>query len=262
MLFGTRRGAYTEAANQPGYLQSAHGGTLFLDEIADLPLDVQPKLLRVLEGREVTPLGATTPVAIDVGIVAASHRALRVGIAEKRFREDLYFRLAQPTVYLPPLRARKVDIARLVVRELARTDRKLCAHAKLIETCCTRPWPGNIRELLGAVRNAGKQALANGRDVVKPEDLPENAGLYIVSSESETARDKPKQKSEGDVTKAEAEAALASTQGNVTQAAKKLGLHRNGLNRVIAKFGIIRNGKGTNTANNDDNDDDDDDDDD
>jgi transcriptional regulator with PAS, ATPase and Fis domain len=253
MLFGTRKGAFTEAVNQPGYIQAAHGGTLFLDEIAELPLPVQAKLLRVLESREVVPLGTTTPVAIDFGVVAASHRALRTGLAEQTFRQDLYYRLSQPTIHLPPLSARKVDITRLVVRELAKTDRTLGAHAKLIEACCTRPWPGNVRELLGAVRNAAKQALANKRDVVRVEDLPPNAGLYVVSSESDTAQDKPKQKGEGDVTKAEAEAALASTRGNVTQAAKKLGLHRNGLNRVIAKFSIARIGQQPPDDDNDDN---------
>jgi transcriptional regulator of acetoin/glycerol metabolism len=243
MLFGTRRGAYSDAQNSPGYIQSAHGGTLFLDEIADLPITVQPKLLRTLESREVIPLGSTTPVAIDVGIVAASHRALRTGLADQTFRQDLYYRLAQPTIHLPPLRSRKVDIARMVFRELAKTDRTLGAHAKLIETCCTRPWPGNVRELLGAVRNAAKEALAQKRDVVRPEDLPANAGLFVVAAENDTAQDRPRAKSERDYDKSAIQAALDATNGNISKAAKKLNLHRTSFYRSMVKFGIARNGQ-------------------
>ena len=243
MLFGTRKGAFTEAVNQPGFLQAAHGGTLFLDEVAELPLPVQAKLLRVLESREVVPLGSTTPVAIDIGIVAASHRALRTGLAEQTFRQDLYYRLAQPTIHLPPLRARKVDIARMVVRELAKTDRTLGAHAKLIEACCTRPWPGNVRELLGAVRNAANEALAKQHDVVRPEDLPANAGLFVVAAESDTAQDRPRAKSERDYDKSAIQAALDSTNGNISKAAKKLNLHRTSFYRSMVKFGIARNGQ-------------------
>jgi len=155
LLFGSRKGAFSGATDAVGYLQSAHGGTLFLDEIAELPAAVQAKLLRVLETREVLPIGATTPIALELGIVAASHRELRTAVADQRFRDDLYYRLARAVVQLPPIRARKIDAARLVVRELADLDRKLLAHAKLIEACCVRPWPGNIRELRAAVRSAG-----------------------------------------------------------------------------------------------------------
>jgi transcriptional regulator of acetoin/glycerol metabolism len=242
MLFGTRKGAFSDAQNSPGYIQSAHGGTLFLDEIADLPMNVQPKLLRTLEEREVIPLGSTTPVAVDVGVVAASHRALRAAIPEQKFRQDLYYRLQEPTIHLPPLRARKVDIARFVVRELAKTDRRLAAHAKLIEACCTRPWPGNVRELLGAVRNAAKEALANSSDVVRAEHLPANAGMFVVASESDTAQDKPRAKSERDFDKSAIQAALDGANGNISKAAKKLGLHRTSFYRSMVKFGIARNG--------------------
>src|SRR5262245_21075829 len=114
LLFGSKRGAFSGAIDAIGHFQQAHGGTLLLDEIADLEPAVQGKLLRVLETREVIPVGASTGTAVDLGIVAASHRELRPAVAERRFREDLYHRLAHATVHLPPLRARKVDIARLV----------------------------------------------------------------------------------------------------------------------------------------------------
>jgi len=250
MLFGTKRGAFSHAENSPGYIQSAHGGTLFLDEIADLPASVQPKLLRTLETREVTPLGTTTPVAVDLGIVTATLRPLRQHVADKRFREDLYYRLSASTIVVPPLRSRKVDIARLVQREVARTDRTLYAHAKLIEQCCVRPWPGNVRELLGAVRVAAREVFAAARDAVRADDLAETAGLYVVAeaetpsyeASSPSSPDRParRARSERDVDKQAVLDALAAANGNVSQAARQLGLYRNGLYRVMDRFGIKR----------------------
>jgi transcriptional regulator of acetoin/glycerol metabolism len=144
LLFGAKKGAFSGAIEAAGHFQMAHGGTLFLDEIAELDPAVQAKLLRVLETREVVAVGATLGTPVEVGIVAASHRSLPQLVAERRFRDDLYYRLALATVHLPPLRARKVDIARLVQRAIAAANRTLAPHARLIEACCTRPWPGNI----------------------------------------------------------------------------------------------------------------------
>jgi transcriptional regulator with PAS, ATPase and Fis domain len=251
MLFGTRKGAYTQAENTPGYFQAAHGGTLFLDEIADLPMDVQPTFLRSLENRTVQPLGATAPIPVEIGVVAASHGHLRALVAERKFRDDLYFRLADTTIHLPPLRARKVDIARLVVRAIARTDHKLVAHPKLIEACCVRPWPGNVRELLGKVGNAATTALVVGRDIVKLEDLEATAGMYIVAAEHETAQDKPRAlRGLGELTKPEVVAALDANANNRSKAARQLRVHRTTINRAIERFGIK-------TAGNDGGDDDD-----
>ncbi|HEY1556927.1 MAG TPA: sigma 54-interacting transcriptional regulator [Kofleriaceae bacterium] len=172
LLFGSRAGAFSDAIDAPGYLASAQGGTLFLDEVADLDLAVQAKLLRAVELHEVTPVGATAPVRVELGVIAASHRELRSELAARRFRDDLYYRLARVTVRLPPLRERKLDIARLAVRELAAADRELAAHARLVEACCMRPWPGNVRELHAAIRAAAQAAREAGRAIVRPEDLP------------------------------------------------------------------------------------------
>jgi len=240
LLFGSKKGAFSGATDAVGFLQSAHGGTLFLDEIADLDLAVQPKLLRALQEREIIAVGATSPVAIDVGVVAASHRELRAAFAEKRFREDLYYRLAaHAVVHLPPLRQRKVDIARLVVRELASVNKKLGAHAKLIEACCVRPWPGNIRELRAAVRNAANEAVAAGREVVRAEDLPGHVGFFVVSAEIDTQNARPKTQPDA-LDKDTVQAALEQANGVISVAARTLGLHRTQLYRLMTKLGIMR----------------------
>ena len=236
LLFGSKKGAFSGAQDAAGYLQTADGGTLFLDEIADLDLAVQAKLLRALETREVMAVGATQPVTVDVGVVAASHRELRAAVAAKTFREDLYYRLARAVVHLPPLRARKLDIARLVVRELASIDRKLGAHARLVETCCVRPWPGNVRELRAAIGVAAQAALESGRDVVRPEDLPANAGLPLAMQEP--ARTLPS--TPAAIDKAAIVAALETAGGVVSVAARALGLHRTQLYRLMDKYGIAR----------------------
>jgi transcriptional regulator with PAS, ATPase and Fis domain len=239
LLFGARKGAFSGATDAVGYLQSAHGGTLFLDEIADLDPAVQAKLLRALETREVTPVGATSPIEVDIGVVAASHRELRAAVAAKAFREDLYYRLARAVVHIPPLRARKLDIARLVVRELAAVDRSLAAHARLIEICCVRPWPGNVRELRGAIHQAAQAARDAGRDIVRPEDLPEGVG-QALSEHSPTAPAQPRAALPTNLDKAAVLSALDAAGGVISAAARSLGLHRTQLYRLMDKHGIAR----------------------
>lgn len=231
LLFGSKKGAFSGATDAIGHFQAAQGGTLFLDEIADLDLGVQAKLLRVLETREVAPVGATTSTPLDIGIVAACHRELREAVAEKRFRDDLYYRLARAAVHLPPLRSRKVDIAQLVQRELA--TMKLTAHAKFLEACLVRPWPGNVRELITAVRQAASEALAGERDIVRRDDLPEHAGTPTEAAVEANA--KPI-----DIDKETVVAALAKANGVVSAAARVLGVHRTQLYRLMDKFGIAR----------------------
>lgn len=235
LLFGARKGAFSGAIDAPGHFQMASGGTLFLDEIAELDAAVQAKLLRVLETREVLPVGASASTRVDVGIVAASHRELRTAVAERRFRDDLYYRLAQVTVYLPPLRDRKVDIARFVQRELAASG-DVAAHAKLIELCCTRPWPGNVRELRAAIRDAARKAVAAGRDLVRVEDLAPTAGMAFAAPEAPAApAGNPRELDRPTI-----EAALAAANGVVSVAARTLGLHRTQLYRLMDKLGIAR----------------------
>jgi transcriptional regulator with PAS, ATPase and Fis domain len=251
LLFGSKKGAFSGAVDATGNFQMAHGGTLFLDEIADLDPAVQAKLLRVLETREVVPVGATHGTRVEIGVVAASHRVLSQAVAERQFRDDLYYRLARPTVVIPPLRARKVDLARLVQRAVAAVaavaavGRALAPHAKLVELCCTRPWPGNIRELCGAVHQAANDAIAAGRDIVRVEDLSPTAGMPLAApvaapvAAGEPAPERPRATA-GDLDRATVSAALARANQVVSVAARALGLHRTQLYRLMEKYGIAR----------------------
>ena len=178
-LFGARRGAYTGAvADADGLVQAADGGTLFLDEIAELEPAVQAKLLRVLETKEVTPLGGLKPAAVDVRVCAATHKNLRAEVVAGRFREDLYFRVGRPELRLPPLRERREEIPFLVERALERLPggAEVAASVELVEACLLRPWPGNVRELLAEARSAAVVAATVGRGVVAAADLLRGRG--------------------------------------------------------------------------------------
>jgi transcriptional regulator with GAF, ATPase, and Fis domain len=159
-LFGREKGAYTGAlAKQVGRFELAHGSTLFLDEVGDLPLEVQVKLLRVLENRTIERLGNPRPIRIDVRIVAATHRDLVGAVRDGRFREDLYYRLNVFPIAVPPLRERREDIPLLIqglVDQLAATMGK---HVQKVdpaslEALVAYPWPGNVRELRNVVERA------------------------------------------------------------------------------------------------------------
>jgi DNA-binding NtrC family response regulator len=156
-LFGHEKGAFTGAVSSaPGAFGAADGGTLFLDEIGDLPLSLQVKLLRALEASEIKPLGAGRPRRVDVRIVCATHRDLRDRVSRGLFREDLFYRLAQVTVQLPPLRERPLDILPLAERFLSEVgdgrDRQLTADAR--SALLGHRWPGNVRELRNVLRLA------------------------------------------------------------------------------------------------------------
>ncbi|MCC7539436.1 MAG: sigma 54-interacting transcriptional regulator, partial [Deltaproteobacteria bacterium] len=183
LLFGAVRGAYSGASTDAsGYVQAADSGTLFLDEVAELDLRVQSKLLRVLEAREVLPLGATKPQPVAIRVCSATHRDLRAAVAEGAFRQDLYFRLGRPDVRIPPLRERLEEIPHLVARVTADVDARLTPHATTIERCLLLPWPGNVRELVAEVRRAATEALGAGRTIVMPEDLSASAGAAFAPS--------------------------------------------------------------------------------
>lgn len=170
-VLGHRKGAFTGAvADQAGCFEAAHGGTLFIDEVGELPLDLQPKLLRVLERREVVRIGEHAPRPVDVRVIAATHRDLRQMVGDGSFREDLYYRLADAAIELPPLRDRGDDIALLAEefrRECAR-DESIELSAEALTTLRRDRWPGNVRQLRRAVRRA--VFLAEG-GVVQPSDL-------------------------------------------------------------------------------------------
>jgi DNA-binding NtrC family response regulator len=254
LLFGARRGAFSGAtADADGYLQAADGGTLFLDEIGELDLNVQAKLLRVLETREVMPLGASKPRAVSLRVCSATHRDLRLAVAEGRFRQDLYFRIGRPVVALPALRERPEEIPWLI--ELAAkqatstgsfTGRELGLGGKLVEACVLRPWPGNVRELVAEVRRACQEALAANQAVVGAEHLGDNAGtLFERASAAAPApgaaaapSSQPSPARAAAPTREEVEAALASSHGNVAAASRALGMHRTQLYRVLKRLGV------------------------
>ena len=159
-LFGHEKGAFTGAIGQKvGRFELAHRGTLFLDEVGDIPPELQPKLLRVLQEREFERLGGTKTIKVDVRLVAATHRDLARMVADGRFREDLYYRLNVFPLALPPLRERPEDIPRLVHHFIQRFARRLGRQIETIPTAAMEallryPWPGNVRELQNVIERA------------------------------------------------------------------------------------------------------------
>jgi DNA-binding NtrC family response regulator len=230
ILFGARRGAYSGAvADAAGLIQSADGGTLFLDEIAELEASVQAKLLRVFETREVTPIGALRPEAVDFRLCAATHKDLRAEVVAGRFREDLYFRIGRPELALPLLRERPEEIpwlVRMAVQNVSSSEAPRTASVELVEACLLRSWPGNVRELFAEVRAA--TLAAGDRASILDTDLAEKAGLDLAPA----FRAGPTQAlAEPDPI----EVALAAEGGNVSRAADRLGLSRAKVRRFIEK---------------------------
>lgn len=174
-LFGYEPGAFTGArqGGKPGYFELAQGGTLFLDEIGDLPFNLQVKLLRVLQAREIIRVGGTKPLKIDVRIVAGTHRNLREMVKRREFREDLYYRLNVVPVNVPPLRERKEEITSLVMHFMRLFNRKYRLTKKIspevIDIFMQYDWPGNVRELENLVE---RLVVITPEDVITREDLP------------------------------------------------------------------------------------------
>jgi DNA-binding NtrC family response regulator len=239
LLFGARRGAFSGAtADADGYLQAADGGTLFLDELADLDSAVQPKLLRVLETREVTPLGAARGRTVDLGICAATLREIPAEVAAGKFREDLYYRMGRPAVRLPPLHERREEIPFLIRFALDAVSPELAPDVLLVEACLVRPWPGNVRELLGEVRRAGHTAREKGSSRVERLDLGTAAGLALGAAPPPAPAPAPGAGAGGEPTREQIEETLRRAQGNVTRAAQELGMHRNQLRRWLARHAL------------------------
>jgi len=186
-LFGNVRGAFTGAmTNRPGMFEMADRGTIFLDEISELPLDLQPNLLRILEEREVRRVGGKWGIPIDVRVVAATHRELRREVREGRFREDLYFRLEMITITLPPLCERPEDLPLLVEHLLSLEAVRLRQPAPNVtqagmEALLRHPWPGNVRELRNVLARA--MLLAEGRRSLKAQDLFPEKPVEAVARE-------------------------------------------------------------------------------
>ncbi|HET9982450.1 MAG TPA: sigma-54 dependent transcriptional regulator [Longimicrobiales bacterium] len=238
-LFGHERGAFTGADREkPGLFEAADGGTLFLDEIAELPLPLQPKLLRALEQGEVRRVGSTKPRAVDVRIVAATNRDIEDEAHEGRFRDDLFWRLNVLHIHVPPLRERPADIPLLAEHFLARaavdggaphTPRAIAAEAMALLTAY--PWPGNVRELRNAIERAATLAHT---DEIRAEDLPpriREAGW----SASLVADASGKGLSLRELERAYIAEVLRQTGGNKSRAAEILGLDRKTLYRKLAE---------------------------
>jgi DNA-binding NtrC family response regulator len=233
LLFGAVRGAYSGAdASADGYVQAADHGTLFLDEIAELDASVQAKLLRVLETREVLPLGASRARSVDFGLCSATHGDLRVEAGEGRFREDLYYRVGRPHVRIPPLRERREEIPFHLERALRERQSAIGIEAALVEACMLRPWPGNIRELTAEAGLAAQRAVAAGRTSATAPDLAPTAGQPLARA-LDSAHAQPLAPD-----RAAIESALRAQRGNVTAAARALGMHRNQLRRWLDKEGV------------------------
>ncbi len=171
-LFGYEKGAFTGALkSKAGLFQAANNGTIFLDEIGELPLEMQAKLLRVLQEKEVRPVGSNDKVAVDVRVIAATNRDLEAAYKNGTFRKDLYFRLNVVTIHLPPLRERRSDLVALVRSMLARfaPDKQVQVTAAAMDRLYSYDWPGNVRELENCLERA--LALGNGR-TIDVHDLP------------------------------------------------------------------------------------------
>jgi DNA-binding NtrC family response regulator len=247
-LFGFRRGAFTGATqDKTGLVRAANGGTLFLDEIGDMPLEAQAKLLRVVQEREVLPLGATQPERVDVRIVCATHRDLDHEVATGRFRGDLFARLREFMLRVPPLRERKEDLYPLTQRFLARAG-KPDARVSLpfMLALAHYPWPYNVRELESAIRLS--VALADGAELAV-QHLPEGIRQGVrdhgrVESPSSHVSERLPERSPGErtlertPTEEEMRDLCARHRGNVTTMGRELGKERMQVHRWLKRYNI------------------------
>lgn len=246
-LFGYQGGAFTGARKEgaPGKIQQAHGGTLFLDEIGDMPLNLQARLLRVLQERCVTPLGSTRSIQVDISLVCATHRKLREEVARGTFREDLYYRLNGMSVTLPALRERS-DIRAIVLKLATAETLTREVAVRFSEAALTAienyAWPGNIRQLFNVIRVA-IALLDDDESLITENHLPEE--LFDVPAPSLACRVPAhdpwaaaplENNSLDEMSRQAAQRAVEATGGNISLAARKLGISRNTLYRKLGKM--------------------------
>ncbi|MBA3555264.1 MAG: sigma-54-dependent Fis family transcriptional regulator, partial [Gemmatimonadales bacterium] len=234
-LFGHEKGAFTgAAASKPGMLEIGHRGTVFLDEIGDMPLEVQPKVLKVLEEKRFRRMGEVRDRQVDVRLIAASHQDLVALVREQRFRNDLYFRISTLPLSVPALAERAADIPLLAASILERLGPELGRAAVTLSpatvTALLRyPWPGNIRELRNVLERA---VLLGGSDRIEPGDLRFDDGL----AEPQDARTSSLTLLE--VERRHIEVVLREENGHVERAARRLGIPRSSLYHKIRQFGL------------------------
>ncbi|MGC5324036.1 sigma 54-interacting transcriptional regulator [Brevibacillus sp. SYSU BS000544] len=240
-LFGYEEGAFTGArkGGKPGKIELAHGGTLFLDEIGDMPLDMQVKLLRVLQEREVERIGSTRPLSVDIRVIAATHRPLEELIKQGKFREDLFYRLHVFTINIPPLRKLERSILTLAAHLIKQLNRDLYTNVdgmsrKVEEIFMSHHWPGNVRELHNVLERAVQLA---ERGQLEDEHLP----VYLQDKRMISVEEGISLDLEAELAKTEKriiQEAVKQCNGNKVQAAQLLGIHRASLYRKLEKFQI------------------------
>jgi transcriptional regulator of acetoin/glycerol metabolism len=233
-LFGYRKGAFTGAdRDNPGHFRAAHGGTLFLDEVVDLPAAIQPKLLRVLEQREVVPLGESRAHPVDVRVVAAAQVPLPRAVEERRFRADLYARLDGLTVQLPPLRERVEEVPFLFASLLRRHGKGGMPEldTQLVERLCLYDWPFNVREIDLLVRRT--IALRGPHGPLSASVLPERMRRPGVRRPPSDPPSGPPRPPSGEVSLESFLEALRANKGNVSRAAAALGITRQKAYRMM-----------------------------
>jgi two-component system response regulator HydG len=239
-LFGHAKGAFTDAKTaKVGLFQAATGGTIFLDEIGELPLEIQPKLLRVLQERSVRPVGANSEVKIDARVISATNRDLEGMIDDQRFREDLYFRINVLAIMLPPLRARGGDIlvlARHFLERIAqRSGRQVPAlTAEAAQKLMAYPWPGNVRELENCMEYA--VALASTGEIAVA-DLPDKIRAFRPTQIVLSSSDPGQLVTLEELERRYVTRVVESVDGNKAAAARVLGIERRTLYRMLERWG-------------------------
>jgi DNA-binding NtrC family response regulator len=269
-LFGHEKGSFTGAImTRQGLFEMAHGGTLFLDELGELPLDLQPKLLRALEQREIRRVGSNKPIKVDVRIIAATNRNLEDEVRGGRFRQDLFYRLSVVRVFLPPLRERVEDIGLLVKHFLAEANynRKPDGSARVsgvsrpaMDLLSSYRWPGNVRELVNTVERA--VSFAEG-DLIEPRDLPEtvrgeeqppqrrapssaqlpgSAPIPVMADADSTFKD-AKERWVSTFERDYILTLLKKNKGNISHAAREADIDRKYFRKLMRKYGIEGGGE-------------------
>jgi two-component system response regulator HydG len=241
-LFGHARGAFTDAkAQRTGLFVQAQGGTLFLDEIGELPLDVQPKLLRALQERKVRPVGENREIPFDARIVAATNRDLENEVRERRFREDLYYRINVVKIDVPPLRARGADTLHLAQHFLeqfaARSGKPpLRLSERAAERLMAYEWPGNVRELENTIEHA--VALARF-DQITVEDLPEKLRGYLAGTFVAAANDPTEIVTMDELERRYLLRVFKLVGNNKSRAAEVLGIDRRTMYRKLERYAAM-----------------------
>jgi DNA-binding NtrC family response regulator len=249
-LFGHVRGAFTGAErDRRGLFLSAQGGVIVLDEIGDIPMSVQTKLLRVLQEREIRPVGSSKSIPVDVRILASTNQDLEARIADKTFREDLYYRLNVLTVRLPPLRERRDDIPLLATAFLERACRETGIGEKefspeALAGLAGRDWPGNVRELLNFVRRLTVFCRGDviGPSAVRAAEPDRNEPAEADDADMPAPYLEAKARVVDAFTRRYVERLLSQTRGNVSEAARLSGLERVSLQKILRRLGIVAEG--------------------